>query len=110
MAQARTHEATITNENRSTTPKDERFSRYIGSHWAPEERPLPLRRPSARFAAERRERLSSQFPGRRLVIEAGVLKQRSNDTFYQFRAHSAFSHLTGWGSDAQPGSVLVMTP
>lgn len=45
-----------------------------------------------------------------MVIEAGALKQRSNDTFYPFRAHSAFSHLTGWGSDAQPGSILELLP
>jgi Xaa-Pro aminopeptidase len=35
---------------------------------------------------------------------------RSNDTDYAYRAHSAFSHLTGWGSDAVPDSVLVMEP
>ena len=45
-----------------------------------------------------------------LVIAAGAMKQRSNDTFYQYRAHSAFSHLTGWGSDSEPGAVLVMDP
>jgi len=38
------------------------------------------------------------------------MKQRSNDTFYLFRAHSAFSHLTGWGSDSEPGAILVMDP
>ena len=31
----------------------------------------------------------------------GGLKVRSNDTDYPFRAHSAFAHLTGWGSDAR---------
>jgi Xaa-Pro aminopeptidase len=35
---------------------------------------------------------------------------RSNDTDYPYRAHSAFAHLTGWGSDAVPGSVLVLEP
>jgi Xaa-Pro aminopeptidase len=42
------------------------------------------------------------------VIAAGDLKQRSNDTDYRFRAHSAFSHLTGWGTRTVPGSVLVI--
>jgi Xaa-Pro aminopeptidase len=35
---------------------------------------------------------------------------RSNDTDYPYRAHSAFAHLTGWGSDSVPGSVLVLEP
>jgi len=35
---------------------------------------------------------------------------RSNDTDYAYRAHSAFAHLTGWGSDAVSGSVLVLEP
>jgi Xaa-Pro aminopeptidase len=49
-------------------------------------------------------------PGTRLIIPAGRLKQRSNDTDYPFRAHSAFAHLTGWGSDSEPGAVLVLEP
>lgn len=110
MSKSVTHEAEITNENRSTTPSSERFATYIGAHWADEERPLPEPRESAPFAAKRRATLSTQFPGKRLVIEAGAMKQRSNDTFYLFRAHSAFSHLTGWGSDSEPGSILVMEP
>ena len=54
--------------------------------------------------------MSAAFPGKRLVVPAGELKQRSNDTDYPFRAHSAFSHLTGWASDAEPDSVLVFEP
>ncbi|WP_256935009.1 aminopeptidase P N-terminal domain-containing protein, partial [Microbacterium sp. BF1] len=54
--------------------------------------------------------VSAAFPGKRLVIPAGSLKQRSNDTDYVFRAHSAFAHLTGWASDAEPDSVLVFAP
>jgi len=33
---------------------------------------------------------------------------RSNDTDYMFRAHTAFSHLTGWGSATVADSVLVI--
>lgn len=110
MAETRTHEAEINNENRSTTPQTDTFKQYIGSQWADAPRELPAARPAAPFAAKRRDALSSQFTGKRLVIASGSAKQRSNDTFYLFRAHSAFSHLTGWGSDAQPGSVLVFEP
>ena len=67
-------------------------------------------REQAAFAAARRARVSELFPGKRLIVPAGRLKQRSNDTDYPFRAHSAFAHLTGWGSDSEPGSVLVLEP
>jgi Xaa-Pro aminopeptidase len=50
------------------------------------------------------------YPGKRLILPAGDLKTRSNDTEYPYRAHSAFAHLTGWGSDTVAGSVLVMEP
>lgn len=110
MSETKTHEAEITNENRSTTPGTEKFKKYIGSFWDEKPRVLPEARESAKYAAERRKKLGKQFTGQRLVIEAGISKQRSNDTFYLFRAHSAFSHLTGWGSDAQPGSILVLDP
>ncbi len=43
-------------------------------------------------------------------MPAGQAKVRSNDTDYPYRAHSAFAHLTGWGSDAIAGSVLVLEP
>lgn len=104
------HEVEINNSNRSTTPTDDRFLQYIMSNWADREAPLPEAHPSAAFAHARRLRLGQSFVGSRIVIEAGRMKQRSNDTFYPFRAHSAFSHLTGWGSDAEPGAVLVLDP
>ncbi|MBK0419253.1 aminopeptidase P family protein [Leucobacter sp. CSA1] len=108
--QTGTHEAEIDNSNRSTTPRTDEFLGYIMSGWAEREEPVPDPSPVAPFAAARRESLGSRFPGDRLVIAAGAMKQRSNDTFYQFRAHSAFSHLTGWGSEAEPGSILVLDP
>ena len=48
--------------------------------------------------------------GQRLVIAAGRAAVRSNDTDYPFRAHSAFSWLTAWGADSEPGAVLVFEP
>ena len=105
-----THETTINNSGRSTTPRSESFLAYISEHWAPSERPLPERHEVADYAAERRATLSRTFPDDRIVIRAGVMKQRSNDTFYPFRAHSAFAHLTGWGSDSEPGAILVFDP
>ena len=96
--------------NRSTTPGSDKFKEYIGQHWADRAEPVPSEREQAPFAAARRAALSKAFPGKRLVIPAGDRKQRSNDTDYLYRAHSAFAYLTGWGSDSEPGSVLVMAP
>lgn len=104
------HEAEIDNSNRSTTPQTDKFLNYIMSGWGEADQSLPAERKVASFAAQRRQALGAQFVGQRLVIQAGAMKQRSNDTFYQFRAHSAFSHLTGWGSDSEPGAVLVLDP
>jgi Xaa-Pro aminopeptidase len=98
------------NENRSTTPSSAGFKAYISSQWADRAEVLPPAREQAPFAAARRARLSAMYTGHRLIIPAGRLKQRSNDTDYPFRAHSAFAHLTGWGSDSEPGAVLVLEP
>jgi Xaa-Pro aminopeptidase len=91
-------------------PFGQGFLDTISTGWAERPELSPPARPQAAFAAARRAAVSAAFPGRRLVIPAGELKQRSNDTDYPFRAHSAFSHLTGWASDAEPGAVLVFEP
>ena len=107
---AETAETPRATANRSTTPGSDAFKEYIGSGWAERPEVLPGAREQAAHAARRRERVSELFRGQRVIIPAGRLKQRSNDTDYAFRAHSAFTHLTGWGSDAEPGSVLVLEP
>jgi len=91
-------------------PFPQGFLDTISTGWATRPDTAPLTREQAPYAAARRARLSAQFPGKRLVIPAGELKQRSNDTDYPFRAHSAFTHLTGWGADSEPGSILVLDP
>ena len=96
--------------NRSTTPGSERFQEYISGSWAERPAQQVAPRESAPFAAARRARISAQFPGQRLIVPAGPARVRSNDTDYPYRAHTAFSHLTGWGSDAVPDSVLVLEP
>ncbi|QAY73584.1 aminopeptidase P family protein [Agromyces protaetiae] len=98
------------NRNRSTTPGSEHFKEFISTEWAERDEPLPAPREQAAFAAARRAKVSAAFPGLRLVIPAGEMKQRANDTEYPYRAHSAFAHLTGWGSDSEPGAVLVLEP
>jgi Xaa-Pro aminopeptidase len=96
--------------NRSTTPVSDTFKAYISSDWADRPDVAQPRREQADFAAARRLALSRTFPGKRLIVPAGAAKVRSNDTDYAYRAHSAFAHLTGWGSDTVAGSVLVLEP
>ncbi|WP_419672802.1 aminopeptidase P family protein [Agromyces seonyuensis] len=98
------------NANRSTTPRSDGFRDYISSNWGERVETLPEPREVAAHAARRRAELSAAFPGKRLVVPAGAMKQRANDTDYPFRAHSAFTWLTGWGSDAEPDSVIVFEP
>ena len=57
------------------------------------------------YAAKRRAALSARFPGDRLVIPAGALKTRANDTEYPFRAATEYVHLTG---DQTQDAVLVL--
>src|SRR4051794_31541261 len=97
---AETDQAPRATQNRSTTPGSDASRRYIGSGWAEHPEVLPEPRRQAQYAAARRARISELFPGKRLIIPAGRLAQRSNDTDFPFRAHSAFTHLTGWGSDS----------
>ncbi|WP_282837070.1 aminopeptidase P family protein [Microbacterium flavum] len=102
-------EAPAENLNRKQ-PFPQGFLDTISTGWADRPDQAPPARDQAPFAARRRDALSAAFPGARLVVPAGSYKQRSNDTDYPFRAHSAFAHLTGWASDAVPDSVLVFEP
>ena len=87
------------------------WGKFMSTGWAPSPLVGITEAPVAKFTAARREKLSSAFKGERLVIPAGVLKVRSNDTDYRFRAHSAFSHLTGIAaSDSVTESVLILEP
>jgi hypothetical protein len=61
-----------------------------------------------RTAALRRDAVAKAFEGKIIVIEAGPEIVRSNDTYYRYRPHSAFAHLTGWGAETVPESVLVI--
>ena len=92
------------------SPFSEPFRAFIPQGWAPYSDIPPAALPATAYAPARREALSAQFPGDRLVIPAGELAVRSNDTDYRFRPHSAFAHLTGLGTDREPGAVLVLEP
>lgn len=102
--------ATTSTTTNRRQPFPQGFLDTISTGWAERPESLPAPRAQAPYAAARRAAVSAAFPGKRLVIPAGSLKQRSNDTDYPFRAHSAFAHLTGWAADSEPDSLLVFEP
>jgi Xaa-Pro aminopeptidase len=51
--------------------------------------------------------VSARFPGERIVVPAGNLRTRANDTDYPFRASTEYVHLTG---DQTQDAVLVLEP
>ncbi len=96
--------------NRSQPPASQAFMDFMASQWAAASQDLPARAQVADYALKRRQAISKKFSGQRLVLPAGPLKVRSNDTDYRFRPHSAFAHQTGLGTDHEPDAVLVFEP
>ncbi len=91
-------------------PFSQAFRDFIPQGWAPYPTELPDPLPASAAASAHREALAEAFPGERLVIPAGGLRVRSNDTDYRFRPHTAFAWLTGLGTDREPDAVLVLEP
>ncbi|MCC3766925.1 aminopeptidase P family protein [Streptomyces sp. UNOC14_S4] len=85
----------------------EQLAENMKQGWADTEqhdlRPIP----QAGHTARRRAALSARFAGERLVIPAGNLKVRANDTVYRFRPSSDYTYLTG---DQSENGVLVLEP
>ncbi|MFV0407393.1 MAG: aminopeptidase P family protein [Propioniciclava sp.] len=92
------------------SPFSPAFISFIPTAWESHPDELPAQLPAAGYALARRDAVSAAFPGERLVIPAGTLKTRANDTDYKFRPYSAFTHLTGLGADREPDAVLVLDP
>lgn len=91
-------------------PFSDAFIAFIPQDWAPYPSGLPARLATAEHTQARRDAVSAAYPGERIVVPAGGLKVRSNDTDHRFRPHSAFAHLTGLGTDREPDAVLVLEP
>ena len=104
------NDAQSRNANRTTTPVNSAFHDYISGDWAEIPAAPAVEREQVPFCASRRAELSREFSGHTLVFPAGPVLVRSYDTHHPYRAHSAFTYYTGWGSDTVPDSVLVLTP
>ena len=92
-------------------PIADAMTEFMKEGWAPSPLTGVTPHPSIPFTKIRREKLSKQYPGSRLIFPSGSLKVRSNDSDYPFRAHSAYSWFTGIvASDCVPDSLFVMEP
>ncbi len=85
-------------------PVPEAYARFMRTGWGDRELDLPPH-PIASWAQARRQRLSEQFSGERLVIPAGQFKVRTNDTDYRFRPETAHTYLSG---NQTSDAVLVL--
>ena len=66
-------------------PTSDAFKEFIAQGWAPRPTEMPRRADVAPYAADRRGAVSAAYPGERVVMPAGGLKVRSNDTDHVFR-------------------------
>lgn len=82
--------------------------KFIASQWEDKPASNAKRWEVADYAQARRDRLGQLYPGKVIMIEAGSMKVRSNDTEYRFRPDTAFTYFTGWGSETVPDSVLII--
>ncbi|TQN31758.1 Xaa-Pro aminopeptidase [Haloactinospora alba] len=85
----------------------EELAAWMRTGWADTDRRNLDPVEQAAHTAKRRAALSARFPGERLVIPAGQLTTRSNDTEYPFRAACDYVYLSGDQSD---GGCLVFEP
>jgi Xaa-Pro aminopeptidase len=91
-------------------PLPDGLAAAIAADWEPAPpMPHPAGSPSPGIETYARNRaaLSGAVTGQVVVVPAGVLTARANDTDYAFRASSAFTWLTG---ETVEGAVLVLAP
>ncbi|MFJ1608852.1 aminopeptidase P family protein [Streptomyces sp. NPDC088253] len=85
----------------------EELAENMRQGWADTERHDLEAVAQAAHTARRRAVLSARFPGERLIVPAGTLKVRSNDTYHPFRPGSDYVYLT---ADQSENGVLVLEP
>ena len=89
----------------------EMFAEFMKDGWSPTPLSGIEQAEVISHCHDRRQKLSAAFTKLRLVIPSGTAKQRSNDTDYPYRPHTAFAYYTGvQGVEANPDAVFVMEP
>ncbi|MGA4670454.1 aminopeptidase P family protein [Propionibacteriaceae bacterium Y1923] len=91
-------------------PFSQAFRDFIPTGWAPYPDTLPDPLPASAWTPARRLALGAAFPHDRIVLPAGGLKVRANDTDYPYRPDTAFAYYSGLGGDREPDAVLVLEP
>ena len=84
----------------------EAYAAFMRTGWEDRRREVPPH-PIGPWAAQRRARLASTFPGERLVLPAGGFKVRAADTDYRFRSDTAHTYYSG---NQTSDAVLVIEP
>jgi Xaa-Pro aminopeptidase len=109
MTDGDTPETTETGERAShDIPLPEHLKAALAADWEPAPpMPHPARPDGAPYNAKRRAALSERYAGKTVVVPAGNLRTRANDTDYEFRAASSFAWLTG---ETVADAVFVLTP
>ncbi|HEY7042599.1 MAG TPA: aminopeptidase P N-terminal domain-containing protein, partial [Nocardioidaceae bacterium] len=75
-------------------PASDALVEFMRTGWSDED-DVVARLDVASWAEQRRAKLVERFPGERIIVPAGPLKPRANDTDYRFRAETAHVYLTG---------------
>ena len=83
-------------------PYSEAFRKFIVSDWEPYSTELPQRLPAADHTPARHQEVSTRFRGATLVIPAGPMKVRSNDTDYRLAERAG----RGPGTPGRPGDPV----
>lgn len=109
MSENKNKHAKTQKVERTTIPSSAQFQQFISADWG-ETASTAQRMEVADYLPARHAAISAQFPNTCCVIPAGPYKTRSNDTTYRFRAHSAFSHMTGLGEEKEPDAVFILIP
>ena len=91
-------------------PFSQAFRDFIPTGWAPYTTELPAALAASAWTPARRVALGAAFPGDRIVVPAGGLKTRANDTDFPYRPDTAFAYYSGLGEDREPDAVLVLEP
>jgi Xaa-Pro aminopeptidase len=101
----------LSSDRTHDVPVVEAMTDFMMQGWAPSPLTGITAHPSIPYTKSRRDKLSKQYVGKRLIFPSGSLKVRSNDSDFPFRAHSAYSWFTGIvASDCVPDSLFVMEP